>query len=104
LGTQQQRAFDLIKEYLSSVPVMKAPKSGFPSRLYITTEDNVIGSIPTQESEGKEHAITNLVKDWCMLKQGTILLRNYVYAYFMHAPNLDITSCQVVALFYVKPM
>jgi hypothetical protein len=37
---------------------MKAPKSSFPSRLYIVAEDKVIEVVLTQESEGKEHAIT----------------------------------------------
>jgi hypothetical protein len=60
LGEEQQRAFDHIKEYLSSVPVLKAPKSGFPFRLYTTDEDKVIGVVLTQESEEKEHAITYL--------------------------------------------
>jgi hypothetical protein len=40
--------------------LLKAPKSGFPFRLYIATEDKVIGVVLTQESEGKEHAITYL--------------------------------------------
>jgi hypothetical protein len=55
LGPEQHHAFDLIKEYLSLVPVMKSPKSGFPFRLYITAEDKVIGAVLTQESEEKEH-------------------------------------------------
>jgi hypothetical protein len=39
---------------------MKAPKNGFPFRVYITAEDKVIGAVLTQESEGKECAITYL--------------------------------------------
>jgi hypothetical protein len=38
--------------------VLKASKSGFPFRLYIAAKDKVIGAVLTQESEGKEHAIT----------------------------------------------
>jgi hypothetical protein len=42
--------------------VLKAPKNGFPFRSYIAAEDKVIGAILTQESEGKEHAITYLCR------------------------------------------
>jgi hypothetical protein len=54
-GADQQRAFDDIKKYLSSPPVMKAP---IPFRLYITAEDAIIGAILTQVMEGMEHIIT----------------------------------------------
>jgi hypothetical protein len=62
LRAEQQHAFELIKDYLSLVPVLKAPKSGFPFKLYITADDKVIGAVLTQgrEREGKEHAITYL--------------------------------------------
>jgi hypothetical protein len=33
LGEEQQEAFDLIKNYLSSAPVLKAPQAGVPFRL-----------------------------------------------------------------------
>ena len=39
---------------------MRAPKHGEPFRLYIAAEDNVIGVVLTQETEGKEHIITYL--------------------------------------------
>jgi hypothetical protein len=38
-GAEQQEAFDLIKKYLSSAPVLKAPQAGVPFRLYIAAED-----------------------------------------------------------------
>jgi hypothetical protein len=56
----QQRAFEEIKRYLSSLPVMKAPLAGIPFRLYIADEDAVIGAVLTQVTEGKEHIITYL--------------------------------------------
>jgi hypothetical protein len=59
-GPDQQRAFDDIKKYLSSPPVMKAPMDGIPFWLYITAEDAMIGAILTQVMEGKEHIITYL--------------------------------------------
>jgi hypothetical protein len=42
-GADQQRAFDDIKRYLSSPPVMKAPMA----------EDAIIGAVYTQVMEGK---------------------------------------------------
>jgi hypothetical protein len=51
LGADQHEAFDLIKNYLSSTPILKAPKIGVPFRLYIAAEDKVIGVVLTQETE-----------------------------------------------------
>jgi ribonuclease HI len=60
LGAEQKEAFDLIRKYLSSAPVLKAPQAGVSFRLYIAAEDKVIGAVMTQETEGKEHVVTYL--------------------------------------------
>jgi hypothetical protein len=60
LGAEQQEAFDLIRKYLSSAPVLKAPQVGVPFRLYIAVEDKVIGVVLTQVTGGKEHVMTYL--------------------------------------------
>jgi hypothetical protein len=60
LGGNQQCAFEDIKRYLSSPLMMKAPMAGIPFRLYIASEDAVIGAVLTQVTEGKEHIITYL--------------------------------------------
>jgi hypothetical protein len=83
LGVEQQHAFDLINDYLSLVLVLKAPKRGFRFRLYIAAEDKVVGVVLTQETKIKEHGIIYLSRRWRMQKQGTPLLRNFVYACFM---------------------
>jgi hypothetical protein len=57
-GTEQQVTFEEIKEYLSTPPVLKAPQSGVPFRLYIAAENDVIGVVLIQETEGKDHIIT----------------------------------------------
>jgi ribonuclease HI len=59
-GAEQHEAFDLIRKYLSSAPMLKAPQVGVPFRLYIAAEDKVIGVVLTQETEGKEHVVTYL--------------------------------------------
>jgi hypothetical protein len=59
-GADQQRAFENIKQYLSSSLVMKAPMAKTPFWLYIVVEDAMIGAVLTQVTEGKEHIITYL--------------------------------------------
>ena len=59
-GAKQQETFENIKIYLSSPPVLKAPRRGVPFRLYVAAEDKVIGAVLTQETEGKEYIITYL--------------------------------------------
>ena len=57
---KQQEAFEKIKIYLSSPPVLKAPRRGVPFRLYVAAKDKVIGAVLTQETEGKEYINTYL--------------------------------------------
>jgi hypothetical protein len=57
-GAEQQAAFEEIKEYLSTPPVLKASQSGVPFQLYVAAENDVIGAILTQEAEENEHIIT----------------------------------------------
>jgi hypothetical protein len=56
-GAKQQEAFDEIKSYLTSLPVLQAPKSGVPFRLYIAADPSVIGAVLTQETDGKEYTV-----------------------------------------------
>jgi hypothetical protein len=42
---------------LTSLPVLQAPKSGVPFRLYIAAEPSVIGAVLTQETDGKEYVV-----------------------------------------------
>ena len=46
--------------YLSSPPVLKAPRREVPFKLYVAAEDEIIGAVLTQETEGKEYIITYL--------------------------------------------
>jgi hypothetical protein len=85
LGPKQQAAFEQIKHYLSTPLVLRAPKSGEPFRLCIAAQEDVIRAVLTQEFELKEHIITYVSKDYWTQKQGTLLLRNCVFRYIMHA-------------------
>ena len=57
-GAEHQETFEKIKAYLPSPPMLKAPRRGIPFRLYVAAEDNVIGAVSTQETEGNEYIIT----------------------------------------------
>ena len=58
-GAEQQEAFEKIKTYLSSPPVLKVPRRGVPFRLYVAIEDNVIGAVLTQEP--KTRSMSSLI-------------------------------------------
>ena len=44
--------------FMSSPPVLKAPRRGVPFRLYVVARDKVIGAVLTRETEDKEYIIT----------------------------------------------
>ena len=56
-GSVQQKAFDEIKEYMKSPPVLVPPQRGKPFKLYMSTNNHTIGSALIQEFEGKERVI-----------------------------------------------
>lgn len=68
-GAKQQEAFDMIKKYLYTPLVMKAPRHWEPFRLYIAAEEGVIGVVLSQNAEGKEHVVTYLSR--CLLDADT---------------------------------
>ena len=58
-----QKAFEKIKEYLTSPPVLKPPRQYKPLILYLALEENAMGAMLAQEgSEGVEHAVYYLSK------------------------------------------
>jgi hypothetical protein len=59
-GEEQCKAFEKIKKYLTSPPVLQAPRVGKGFRLYIATQEHVIGAALTQSVEGKEFVVTYL--------------------------------------------
>jgi hypothetical protein len=56
-GDIQQRAFEKIKEYIKSPPVLVPPQQGEPFKLYVSTDNQTIGSALMQEFEGKKRVI-----------------------------------------------
>ena len=58
-----QKAFEKIKEYLTSPLVLKLPRQGKPLILYLALEENAMGAMLAQEGlEGVEHAVYYLSK------------------------------------------
>ncbi|KAM1011397.1 hypothetical protein ACFX2C_046740 [Malus domestica] len=51
-GPPHQEAFDGIKAYLTSPPVLVPPQRGKPLKLYISASDKSIGSLLAQNNEG----------------------------------------------------
>jgi hypothetical protein len=90
-GVDQQCAFDDIKKYLSSPPVMKAHMAGIPFRLCIAAEDAVIGAVLIQVTEGKEHIITNLSRFLIDAETRYSFIENCCLSLFYTFPNYDIT-------------
>nr|XP_028949393.1 uncharacterized protein LOC114821445 [Malus domestica] len=62
-GPPHQQAFDSIKAYLTSPPVLVPPQRGKPLKLYISASERSIGSLLAQNNEGgKEQAIYYLIR------------------------------------------
>jgi hypothetical protein len=59
-GEEQRKAFEKIKKYLTSPPVLQAPRAGKGFRLYIAAQEHVIGAALTQSDEGKEFVVEYL--------------------------------------------
>jgi hypothetical protein len=59
-GEEQREAFDKIKQYLTSPPLLKAPRIGKEFKLYVAAQDHMIGAVLTQEDEGKEFPVAYL--------------------------------------------
>jgi hypothetical protein len=56
-GMEQRTTFNKIKEYLSSPPVLRAPREGKPFKLYIAAQGHVIGSVLMQEEGDREFMV-----------------------------------------------
>ena len=65
-----QKAFDKIKEYLTSPPVLKPPRQGKPLILYLALEENAMRAMLAQEGpEGVEHVVYYLSKKFMPYKE-----------------------------------
>ena len=86
-GAKQQEAFDEIKRYLTSPPVLRAPKSGVPFKLYVAAERDVIGGVLTQMAEGKEYIVAHESRRLLDAETRYTFIQSYVYHYIIIVPN-----------------
>jgi hypothetical protein len=56
-GEEQQKALDNIKQYLKSPPILMPPQDKKPFKLYLSANEQAIGSTLVQEFKGKEQVI-----------------------------------------------
>ena len=95
-----QKAFEKIKEYLTSLPVLRPPRQDKPLILYLALEENAMGAMLAQEGpEGVGHAVYylsekflpyeekyNLVEKTCVIIIWvTRKLRHYFQSYKIQA-------------------
>ena len=82
------QAFEKIKQYLSSPPILKAPRRDVPFRLYEAAEDKVIRAVLTQETEGKEYIITYVSRRLIDVKtRYNFIQKLYLSLYYMLVQN-----------------
>jgi hypothetical protein len=87
-GAKQQEAFDEIKSYLTSPPVLQAPKSDIHFKLYVVAEKDVIEAILTQKKSKARSTLLHMRVEECWTpKQGTLFLKSYVYHYIILVPS-----------------
>jgi hypothetical protein len=86
-GAKQQEAFDEIKRYLTSSPILQAPKSGIPFKLYVAAEKDVIGSVLTQETEGKGYIIPYESRRLLDTETRYTFIEKCVYHYIILVPS-----------------
>ncbi|CAN6698561.1 unnamed protein product [Malus baccata var. baccata] len=114
-GPTHQQAFDSIKTYLTSPPVLVPPQRGKPLKLYISASGKSIGSLLAQNNEGgKEQAVYYLsriltevetryspVERLCLALYFTaIKLRHYMLPCHVHI----IAKTDVIKYMLSKPM
>jgi hypothetical protein len=59
-GEEQREALDKIKQYLTSPPMLKAPRIRKGFKLYVAAQDHVIGAVLMLEADGKEFLVAYL--------------------------------------------
>jgi hypothetical protein len=103
-GDVQQKAFEEIKKYMKSPPVLVPPQQGKPFKLYVSADSQTIRSSLMQEFEGKERVIFYLSKRLLYQRQDTLLLKSYACVCISPTPNCDIIYYWLSVPLCLKPM
>jgi hypothetical protein len=62
LGAKQREAFEKIKKYLMTPPVLRALKAGESFKMYIAAQEHVIGAVLLHERDGKEFPLAYVTR------------------------------------------
>jgi hypothetical protein len=87
--------------YLTSSPVLKAPKIGQNFRLYMSSQEHVIGAALTQENGGKEAPVVYVsqkllhVETWYVFVEKVCLF--FYYACTKFRPYILSSICTIVS-------
>ena len=76
-------------------PVLVPPQQGKPFKLYISTDNQTLGSALMQEFNGKERVVFYLIGGFWIQRQDILPSRSYAYAYISLALSYDITCCRL---------
>ncbi|XP_070660555.1 uncharacterized protein [Malus domestica] len=85
-------AFESIKKYLSSPPILRAPVPGKPLILYIAPQESSVRALLAQENESQKEGVlyylsrtlTDVALAWLALVFAIQKLRHYMHAYTIH--------------------
>ena len=71
-----QKAFEKIKEYFTTPPMLKLPRQSKPLILYLALEENAMGAMLAQEGlEGINHALYYLRKKFLPYEENYDLVK-----------------------------
>jgi hypothetical protein len=103
-GLEQQKAFDSLKEYLTTPLVLVPPQTDRPFIVYLSIDVISIGSVVIQEYEGQSESCSISVDDYLMLKPGTPRWSSSASAYILHAQSFATTSSMPRSASFAKPI
>jgi hypothetical protein len=113
-GAEEQEAFEKIKEYLMSPPMLRAPKAGYPFKMYIAMQEWAIGIVLLQEEDGKEFPVAYVsrclldAETWYVFMEKLCLSLYYTCSMFRHyiLSSSCIVACQydVIKHMLLKPI
>jgi hypothetical protein len=101
-GAEQKKALERIKEYLTTPPVLRAPKTGKMFKLYVVAQEHVIGAVLTQEDDGKEFMVAYIshrlldAETRYIFVERLYLFLYYAYTKFRHylLTSMCVVVCQ----------
>jgi hypothetical protein len=114
LGAEQREAFEKIKEYLMSPPVLRAPKVENLFKMYIAAQEWVIGVVLLHEENGKEFLVAYVSRRLLDAETRYVFMENfclslyYACSKFRHyiLSSSCIVACQydVIKHMLLKPI